>query len=236
VDLTATVVPDLDGFYWEGTCSGTIGTDLGKNCPFEQVGGGCAPGAWDVQGAIRNITQTVGGETGKKYTVNFEVRGVVGTRCYTGGTPASTATPNAFGPNNTWYVGGKQFNNSIWNTYEIHVDPPVPGEANVYFANAFPSNPDWCQKEGTLEVKYNAKFAVLGGGTIKFTIHDSNCKAQQNCGGNFDDTMCTSPRKIDLSGMTPAATFTQPPTNPLGGNTYYPQWLYFDVTSVTAAD
>jgi hypothetical protein len=180
---------------------------------------------------------TVGGTTGTRYTINFEVRGVVGTRCYTGGTISSTAVPNANGPNNAWYRGGRQYNDSIWNTYEIRVEPPVTGEPNVYFANAFGTeavNTSWCQKEATYEVRYMASFAVMGGGTIRFTIHDSNCQAQQNCGGDDTATTCNARRTINLADLSPPGTFTQPPTNQIGANTYSPQWLYFDLKSVTS--
>jgi len=228
----------LDGFYWEGTCSGNIAIH-GKNCPFAPTGSAsatCASGAtWATRGTIRDKILNVKGTTGTTYTITFEVRGVAGTRCYTGGKAASTATPSANGVNNTWYVGGAQMNDSIWNTYELHVDPPVPGEANVYFFNAFPSNvTGWCEKEASYQVGFTASFKVLGGGTMKFTIHDSNCLAQQNCGGDDTSTTCDATRTIDLSGMSPAATFTQPPKNVVGSTTYYPQWLYFDVKSVTS--
>ena len=87
---------------------------------------------------------TWGERRGQKYTINIGVRGVVGTRCYTGGTPASTAAGNPSGQNNTWYAGGKQYNDSIWNTMEIRVAPKVTGQANqpntaydIYFTNSF---------------------------------------------------------------------------------------------------
>jgi hypothetical protein len=79
-----------------------------------------------------------------------------------------------------------------------------------------------------------ATFKALGGGTMKFTIHDSNCMMQQNCGGSDSSTTCDAPRTIDLSGMSPAASFVQPPVDSVGVNTYHPQWLYFDVKSVTS--
>jgi len=233
----STVVPDLMGFYWEGTCSGNVPTH-GKNCPFSPTAttATCPSGTtWDTRGTIKSQVLNVKGTPGTEYTINFEVRGVLGTRCYTGGTPAvANMTPNATGANNTWYVGGVQANNSIWSTYELHVSPPVPGEANVYFFNAFPSNPSWCEKEATYQVGYTASFKVLGGGTMKFTIHDANCMTQQNCGGNDSATTCDAPRTIDLSGMSPAASFGQPPVSSVSGSTYYPQWLYFDVKSVTS--
>jgi len=232
----ADIVPDLDGLYWEASASGnaTLSTN---NYPFSESTGcpNATASSWDQKGEIKDKTLTAKGTTGTQYTVNFEVRGVVGTRCYTGGTPAvANMTPSDSGPNNTWYVGGRQANDSIWNTYELHVSPAVTGEANVYFFNGFPNTGGWCEKEATYEVKYSASFKVLGGGTMKFTVHDSNCNAKQNCGSNDKATTCEAPRKIDLSGMSPAATITQPVTNSVGGKTYYPQWLYFDVKSVTS--
>jgi len=178
----------------------------------------------------------VKGTTGTPYTINFEVRGVLGTRCYTGGTPAvANMTPNANGANNTWYVGGTQANNSIWNTYELHIAPPVTGEANVYYFNSFPANvTGWCEKEASYQIGYTASFKVLGGGTMTFEIHDANCLVMQNCGPDDTAATCTAPRTVDLSGMTPPATFTQPPTNLVSGTTYYPQWVYISVKSVTS--
>lgn len=229
------VAPDFDGFYWESTCVGTRSTS-GKNCPLDDQGATCPnAGSWDQRGTIRNETMKLQGTPGTVYTINFEVRGVAGTRCYTGGTPASTATPSPSGANNTWYVGGQQANDSIWNTYELHVeDPPVSGEANTYYLNAFPANPDWCQKEATYQIGYTASFKVMGDSTLRFTIHDTNCQAQQNCGSNEGSNTCDDPRTVDLSGMSPAATFSQPPTNVIGASTYRPQWLYFDVKTITS--
>jgi hypothetical protein len=224
-------VPGLDGFLWEATC--TAGTASGKNCPVLDVSP-CAPGtSWANRGTIRTRTFTVNGVAGTRYTITIDVRGVVGTRCYSGGAPASTAVPSPIGPNNTWYAGGTQANDSIWLTREIHVDPPVSGAANVYYANAFPASPNWCMREATYEARYQANFPVLGGGTIQFVLHDSNCQTQQNCGSDDAATTCTAPRTVDLSGASPPATFAQPLVNQVGANTYYPDWLYIDVISVT---
>jgi len=71
-------------------------------------------------------TFTVKGTAGQLYTVNIEVRGVVGTRCYQGGTRPSTdsATIQDSGYNAWWYAGGTPYNaTSLWNTYELHVSP-----------------------------------------------------------------------------------------------------------------
>jgi hypothetical protein len=231
------IVPGFDGYYWEATPSGNTALS-GTNYPYGPPAGGCPTGAtWATTGYINTRTLAVKGTTNQPYTINFNVRGVVGTRCYTGGTPASTATPNPSGPNNTWYVGGQQFNDSIWNTMEIHVTPPVPNAANVYYANSFPNVSNWCQKEATYEARYNASFQVMGGGTLTFVIHDSNCRTLSNCGAVENQATCdtTASRIIDMSGLNPPATnFAQPRTASLGGTTYYIQWVWFDVTSVTS--
>ena len=233
----ADIVPDLDGFVWEGTCAGSV-TASGKNCPFADDTATSCPstGTWAQKGATKSKSISVKGTTGQIYTVNFEVRGVVGTRCYTGGMPGPgfSTNPVASGVNNTWYIGGTQYNDSIWNTYQIDVTPPVAGAANTYYANAFPMSPNWCQKEGSYEVGYKASFKVTGGGTINFSIHDANCQAQQNCGPNDASSTCDAPRTVTISDLSPAGTFTQPRTNQIGSKTYYPQWLYFDVQSVTS--
>jgi hypothetical protein len=231
------IVPDLDGFYWEGTCVGTR-VPGGKNCPLDDQGATCPSSTtYANRGIIRTKSFMVHGTAGTQYTVNFEVRGVAGTRCYTGGTAASTAAPSADGANNGWYVGGVQSGDSIWNTYELHVvNPPVTGAANTYYFNNFPMNPNWCQQEATYQIKYTASFPVMGNSTMQFVIHDSNCQAQENCGSNTGATTCDAPRTIDLTGMNPPppTSFHQPPTNVLGSTTYYPQWLYFVVSSITS--
>jgi hypothetical protein len=239
------IVPGLDGYYWEVTPSGNTALS-GTNYPFGPPAGGCPSGAtWDTTGYINTRpVLNVRGTTGQKYTVNVNVRGVVGTRCYTGGIPGSTAAGNPSGPNNTWYAGGQQFNDTFWNTMEIRVAPKVLGQPmqmngayDVYFANSFQNTANWCQKEASYETRYNASFPVMGGGTISFVVHDSNCRTLANCGAVENQTSCdtTASRIIDLSGVSPAPmNFTQPRTGSLGGSTYYLQWIWIDVTSLTS--
>jgi hypothetical protein len=228
----ATVVPGLDGWYWE--ISTTNGSNPGGNNYWLTDNGQTCPqnSDWAQAGVTREKTFKVMGTPGTKYTINFELRGAMGFRCYTGGTP-TTMQPSTTAANNGWYVGGQQYNNSIWNTYELDVqNPPVTGEANTYFLNGIPSTSNTCDQELTYEMRYTAKFVVMGDSTLRFSTHDTNCKAQQNCGPT--PTASCAPRQIDLSGMSPAATITQPVANAVGGSTYYPQWFYFDVKSVTS--
>ena len=215
------VVPDLaTGFYWEPSCQGNFDPG-GHNC-WTYAGGTNCPAA----GNDLDKTLSVKGTSGQKYTVTIEVRGVIGTRCYQGGTPASTAAIQDTGTNNWWYAGGTPYNASgWWNTYELHVSPTT-GDASkdVYYFNSssqtLTSGGD-CEREASYLAKYTASFKVMGGGSMLFRVHDNNCKGQQNCGSNTDQNSTCAPRKVDLSGMvpqppstSPAATANQPPKNP----------------------
>ena len=223
------VIPGLNGYYWEGTCAGSISVE-GHNCPMSDSSSSCP-----TNGINREKTLAVKGVTGQLYTVNIEVRGVIGTRCYTGGTRASTAALSETGNNNWWYTGGTYANpTGWWNSYELHVSPST-GDASgdvYYFNGSGVSGGSDCEREATYLVKYNATFKVKGGGTLTFKVHDQNCKGQQNCGQNPDGNSACAPRTVDLSGMSasPPANFTQPPAN----GTYKPQWMLIGVTSITS--
>jgi hypothetical protein len=241
----AVIVPDIDGFYWEDTCKNSAD---GHNCSSVASGMNC-PSGGDFYSQGINIEKSikVHGTAGTKYTLNVEVRGVAGGRCYTGGTPGTMDGADLDQNNNNgWYAGGKQLNDSIWNTYEIHVEnPTVDGAPNVYFANsvqpvanpdAFPSGTgNNCQMEMTIGYSYTASFPVMGDSTVRFLIHDSNCKGQQNCGKTAATVDCSmGARSVNMAGMMPAPKFSQPVTNTVGTSTLYPQWLYFDVKTITS--
>jgi hypothetical protein len=235
-DLVNVVAKPLDGFLWTFDCT-TGGSASGANCPVDDLQSNTCPNLsasdFSQRGELRNTTLQLGGDTSTVYTISLAVRGVAGTRCYTGGTPAvATLSTSPETANNGWYVGGTPVV-SWWNSFEFHVSPPVSGEQNVYYLNAFPQTPSgWCEQEETFPMNYTASFKVMGGGTLTLTIHDANCMAQQNCGAPQSQPNCMNPRSIDLSGMpAPPAGFVQPYQQ---SNGYYPQWLFFDVTQVTS--
>jgi hypothetical protein len=231
------VVPDLaKGFYWEGTCAGNY--DPGnKNCWFYDQSTACPS-----NGINREVTQKVGGEAGKKYTVQIELRGVVGTRCYKGGTRASNAAVKEDDYNNWWYAGGSYANpTGWWNTYELKVSPATGDADQYYFNGSDADGGNYCEREATYLVGYTATFKVVGGGTLTFKIHDQNCKAMQNCGKSITSSDPCQPRTVDVSPMSlqppsssPAATANQPPKN-ASSKTYYPQWMWIVAKSVTAS-
>jgi hypothetical protein len=202
------------------------------------------------------------GTPGTTYTINFEVRGVTGGKVYAGGALRSTATTvnetNTGTPNDGWYIGGSP-TVSLWNTYELHVTPPVsspPARAeslrgpngateNVYYFNAFSptamagTSPSMDGRHETVWMGFTASFPVMAGGRLNFVIHDSNCNGQQNCGQNVESqaasaaAMCTNPRTVSLAGLSPAPppALQVPPYTQTNG--FHPQWLFFDVKTVT---
>jgi len=222
-------VPGLHGFYWEATCAGSIAVS-GHDCPMSGANSTCP-----AEGIDRVQTMPVLGVPGQLYTINIEVRGVVGTRCYSAGKRASSAAPNEMGDNNWWYEGGGYTNPTGWfDSFELHVSPATGAASGdvYYFNNADTPGGTYCERDATYLVKYKASFKAMGGGTLTFKIHDQDCRAQQNCGSNTDRSSPCMPRTVDLAGMAeqPPSTFTQPPSN----QAYKPQWLWIAVTSVTS--
>jgi hypothetical protein len=237
---------------WIGTCSN--GSLSGLDCPLLPLTGTAAcpnPNATDytTQGLFRTTTFNIKGTAGTQYTVNFEARGILGTRCYSGGKPqVATLSANPEVNNDGWYVGGQPVAPSKWNTYEIHVSPAVPGSGaanpikageDVYFLNAFPYPPitygldTYCEAHETFPMKYTASFKVMGGGTISLVLHDSNCLGQMNCGGPNRQTTCANSRTMDLTGMSPPAPagFTVPYKQ---ANGFLPQWVYLGNFTATS--
>jgi hypothetical protein len=226
-DLTA-VAASFDGQLLQFPCGAS---HSGYDC--DNVG--CSGGT-----VTHTTTYPIKGTTGAIYSVTFNVRGIVEAYAYVGGTRAAgTASVSQRATNGGLFCsGGTQEpsgSGNDYNTYELDVSPPVAGETNVYYLNSVISgeNPHTSSatQHLTFDINYNATIKVTGGGTLTFKTYDSNCKQVQNCGPT-QGNQCQAPRSVSLAGVTPAApTFTQPFQMPTGA---YGQWVYFDVTGVTA--
>jgi hypothetical protein len=228
VDLLS-VAASFDGQLLQFPC-GT--SHSGYDC--DNVG--CSGGT-----VTHTTTYPIKGTTGTIYSVTFNVRGIVEAYAYVGGTRAAGTAPvsqRATAMGGLFCSGGTQEpsgNGNDYNTYELDVSPPVAGEANVYYLNSVISseNPHTSSatQHLTFDINYEAKIKVTGGGTLTFKTYDSNCKQVQNCGPT-QGNQCQAPRTVSLAGVTPAApSFTQPFQMPTGA---YGQWVFFDVTNVTA--
>jgi hypothetical protein len=228
VDLS-TVAASFDGQLLQFPCGAS---HSGYDC--DNVG--CTNGA-----VTHSMVYPIKGTTGAIYSVTFNVRGIVEAYAYVGGTRAAgTASVSQRATNGGLFCsGGNQEpsgSGNDYNTYELDVSPAVAGEANVYYLNSVISseNPHTSSatQHLTFDINYNATIKVTGGGTLTFKTYDSNCKEVQNCGPT-QGNQCQAPRTVSLAGVTPAAptSFTQPFQMPTGA---YGQWVYFDVTGVTA--
>jgi hypothetical protein len=245
----SSIVPTVNGYLWVGTCA--AGTASALDCPIQGDNNTTCPATYNTstpyaqRGVFQTHLHTVGGVAGTQYTVNLEIRGITGGRCYNGGTIASPTVISDFEGatgNDGWYSGGVP-TDSKWNTYEIHVTPPVPGVTafpsatdhteNVYYLNAFPATSAYCERHETFVMKYTASLPVLGGGTIKMVMHDANCLAQQNCGGIDLQSTCATPRSTSLTGLTPQPS-NPPSAQPYTENAFFPQWLFFNVQSISS--
>lgn len=224
----ADVVGKLDGLLFTAPCSdGGTGFDCtnGTAVPAPQSSPACQSGA--QKETVMNFP--IGGEEGKTYNVTFKVYGIVEAKIYQNGMRRAQGAPD---PSNTggdfWYVGGTA-PNSTYNTYELHVTPPVAGQANDYFLNSRPDN----EGHSSWALNYSATIAVPAKGNVKFRVFDSNCRQIMNCGPGAGSSTCAAPRTLDLSGTDPKppASFMQPWS---GGapNGAKGQWLFIDVTKV----
>jgi hypothetical protein len=221
----------MDGLFWAFRAMNP--DDAGENKYFLQnTGEECPVGdSWATSGATREHTFQAMGTAGQKYTVNFELRGALGLRCYTDGTPTGMV-PDPAGINEAFYVGGQQFGDSFLNTVELAVTPPVADEAaSNYFLNGIPSTSEACDAEITYDVQYKAQFVIMGDSTITLQTRASDCTMLENCGA--DPAAGCEPRIVNVDGVEVRASPSQPIFDYLNGMDIYPQWLVFDIQSIT---
>jgi hypothetical protein len=211
---------DLEGFLHLAPCESQ---DFGHDCTLP----GC-------QGGSKTLERTLqlGGEPGTVYDVTIHVYGVVEPRAYQGGT--RRAGPN-FDVNgrDMWHVGGTiPANPGTYNSYEFHVEPPVPGAANVYYLNSRTGG----DQQIVIRLDYEATFPVQGGGTIRFRSFDLNCRQITNCATNECGPLTPKPLTMEAvanADPPPAASFTQPYQT--GANIGRGQWVYVDVVDAAPA-
>lgn len=193
----------------------------------------CPTGAdWATSGLTVSKEFQAMGTPGQQYTINFELRGALSLRCYADGTPTGMV-PDAAGVNQAFYVGGQQFGDSPVNTVELAVSPMVPeATASTYFLNGIPSTSDMCDTGITYEVAYQASFVIMGDSVVTLSTHASDCAALQNCGADPTGAGC-DPRIVNVDGVEVRASPSQPIFDYVNGMELYPQWLVFDIQSIT---
>lgn len=188
--------------------------------------------------ATKTTTWMMAGTDSTVYSVTFNVRGIVETYSYVGGTrDGGSITSNLDLFQRGGMAQSSGGSNYDYNTYELDVSPPVTGESNVYFLNSVtsaegPHASNSPTQHLTFPINYTKTIKVMGNSMVTLKVFDSNCTLVQNCGPTSGNT-CTAPRTVSLTGVTPAApsSFMQPYQMPTGR---YGQWVFFDVTNVTA--
>ena len=245
------IVPGFDGYYWEATPSGNTALS-GTNYPFGPAEGG-RPYRRDLE-HDRLHRHQAGADRGRhgRHEVHDQhqrPRRRGHALLQTGGTAASTAAgvgPARTTPGTRWSAVQRQHLEHAGDSRRAadHCqanDGSVQRRLRHLLHNSFNTSA-WCPERGDLRDRYNASFPVTGGGTITLVNHDSNCRTLANCGAVEQQTSCNSSRRAhhrhggrDPGGDGPGRrTFTQPRTGSLAGSTYYLQWVWFDVTSVTS--
>ena len=215
----AEVGGELEGLLHLSPCESI---DFGHDCTLP----GCEGGA---KTSLRTLQ--LGGEPGVIYDVTLHVYGVVEPRRYEGGVRRAGAT---FDPNGLdfWHEGGAvPANPGTFKSYELHVDPHLPGEPNDYFLNSRVG----ADQPLLVRLDYAATIAVPGAGTLQFRSFDLNCRQTTNCVTNECGPLTPKPlinASVINADPPPPPTFIQPFQT--GANVGRGQWLYIDVTDVVA--
>ncbi len=215
----AEVGGDLEGLLHLSPCNSP---DFGHDCVLP----GCQGGSKTSERLLQ-----LGGEPGVIYDVTLHVYGVVEPRRYQGGVRRAGAT---FDPNGLdfWHSGGElPVNPGTFMSYELHVEPHVPGEPNDYFLNSRTGG----DQSLVIRLDYLATIAVPGAGTIRFRSFDLNCRQITNC--NTSECGPLTPKPLVTASVMnaeppPPPTFVQPFQT--GADVGRGQWVYIDVTDAVA--
>jgi hypothetical protein len=134
-------------------------------------------------------------------------------------------------------TGNPNYQQSDYNTYEIHVVDNNGMEVCSYFLNSDTQEGHW-----TYVLNYNRTINVIGGGRIRVRVYDRNCRMIKNCmtsaqgqasctqGANGECANRTRSVSIPTTADPQPTNLTQPG---LGvSNEEAGQWIFLDVTNV----
>jgi hypothetical protein len=222
------IVGALDGLLVQFPC---LDTPLTDDCTASAVINGTALAC---SGGVMNavINHPIGGTPGVVYQVTMHFYGIVDPRNYgpnvtreSGGTRPSNLNTGATPVPWASAAAGVAYTASNYNTYEIHVLDQNGLEQAQYFLNSDTQEGHW-----TYVINYVKTIPVIGGGTVRVRVYDSNCRIIKNCtSGPYP---CASrARTVDVSAANPAPVgLTQPGLGQTADHAG--QWLLIDVTGV----
>jgi hypothetical protein len=224
----AEVVGALDGRLIQIPCGASSTSD---DCTSAGVvvAGVTTPCAGGSLTAV--VNHPIGGASGKPYQVTIHFYGIVGPKNYgsnvtreAGNTRPSNLATGATPVPWASAAPGTPIPTSNYDTYEIHVLDQNGMEQAMYFVNSDTTEGRW-----SYVLDFTKTITVIGGGTVRVRVFDSNCRIIKNC--TTGPYPCAAKaRTVDTSVANPQPALTQPglgmPDDDSG------QWLLFDVTGV----
>jgi hypothetical protein len=193
-------------------------------------------------------TFPIAGTSGQKYNMTFHVYGVVEPYNYVnatrdqGNNTSVTQSLDLFAKGGTLQPANG--NGYDYNSYQVDVYPAGTGMMpDTYYLNSVDNadNPHVntnTTQHTTFPIDYSKTIPIYGGGQITFTTFDSNCVQVMNCGTIAQNAgnVCNQHHSVSLAGTNPPppTTFRQPYDGPTGNGQQYGQWVFIDVTAVTA--
>lgn len=218
------IVGKLDGFLGMYPCG--AGDFTGYDC----VNTACASGQ-------KRVTQefTIGGSSQAVYEIQLRVRGLVEAKNYTSacmrraGTTMDSSTMGG-----DFLCTGGATQSSSYNEYSLNITGgAVTGQPTFFGLNARNGTSEAHESWG---LNYTFSLRVHGGGTIRYTYFDSNCRMITNCGPGVGGSSCGSDQRIlDVSNADPQPMGFQQPYLGVPQANGPGQWILLDVLAVTSA-
>ncbi len=182
----------------------------------------------------------LGGCLGKTYSITLRVNGIVEGKNYQGGTRRrGDEVPDVYSTVgfDTWYAGGAPTESS-YNVMKLTVlQPDGATEVQHYYLNSIPDS----EKHITFLIGYEATIKVPGQGVVRFSGHDANCRAVDNCGNWGSSTTCSDARNVPHEpGLAVPETYGGKPVSELNlingaQQPFHSQIVHVTVTKVEAA-
>ncbi len=217
----ADIVPDMDGFLYEGECDGGSAS---FECPMKGCDGGVL---------MQATSFAVGGQPDTVYELELHVYGVVELRSdYTGGTRRQGMASNAESSGDFWYDGGSYTPGAGYNVYSLTVTPGVgDGDSDSYFLNARDRS---AEGHEVWELDFEASVRVAGGGSIEFLAYDPNCLQIMNNSETARPAAGSGPNGAIISTSVEMADPSPDGLEqPVASDGRAGQWIYIDVVNVS---
>lgn len=152
-----------------------------KDGIYCQTADPCPPG-----GVTTEESFPISGKPGVRYQVTFGFSAVLSPKLYEGGVlDAQGITPIERSNHDTFYRDGAPVDSNA-ETWQLTVIDEDGLPARHYYMNAFSAE---YQSERTYQANFQKTIVVIGGGTMRHTVHNPDCRVVDNwVGPSSDDT------------------------------------------------